>query len=231
MKQWINKDHPRIKNRTSEEQTQRDEIARTLNEKRSGSEESKRIESKEKMKTPELETENFKIKKDLSIWEKILEWWEEHEQEVNINNEYKEIKVLHRNLPTNLGTNAIEYLDDWITPKCLVWENLVWLDIAITMQFLWFKLPTQEEIKSIIWEDPNAFVNKYFKKWKNYILPGSRPYSDTKRLYWVNKEAVFWLKNGHSFSIQQGKDGNRNIEFYNKPPYNADDLHSLRLLK
>ncbi len=82
-------------------------------------------ESKEKMKTPELESENHKIDKWLYKKEKLAQWWKEEQRPAYINWSETKITVLKKELAP--GAYVWEYQDNGKMPKHLVGEQLfIW---------------------------------------------------------------------------------------------------------
>jgi len=184
-------------------------------------EESKK-ESKEKMKTPQLETENHKIDKWKSKKEKLAEWWKEEERPAYINGTETKIKVLKKELAK--GAFVREYQDDGKIPSHLVGEQLFnWK--AVPNLWLKDRLPTWENMQAMRWdtkeEKDNFLKNNFQKDWKN-LFPG----------YWIPSNKRFtnlggrtdcWLSDGGN--VELSKD--TMSRYYDNPEFGF----SLRLLE
>jgi hypothetical protein len=104
--------------------------------------ETEKKESKEKMKTPELEAENHKIDRWLPRTKE--NWWKEEERPAN--GRGVKIKILKKELAP--GAFVREYQDDGIMPKHLVGEQLFnWK--AVLSLGLEDRLPTYKQYQEM----------------------------------------------------------------------------------
>ncbi len=171
-------------------------------------------ESKEILeKNLELEEDNYKIDKEMSVEEKVRNWWERIDNIDSIIKDYrwwKKISVLRKNLTPNEKDEknkafVREYIDDWSIPKEYVGEQK-FNRFAVERLWLIDRLPKNiEELNKIQWNIKNTtFLNKYFSKNNKPLFSG----------YWESSIKVFiniWWGNRCRFwnggSIEFEKDG------------------------
>jgi len=181
-------------------------------------------ESKEKMKTPQLESENHKIDTWKSKKEKLAEWWKEEERPAYINWSKTKIKVLKKELAP--GAYVREYQDDGKMPKHLVGEQLFnWK--AVLSLGLQDRLPTYNQYKEMWfspnwWEEHKKAMNKNFKKWDNDLFPGCWD-PDYELFYNFGDRTDCWLADGGDVVLIE--------DYMNHDGYNPEFGFSLRLLQ
>lgn len=182
----------------------------------------KKKESKEAMKTPQLETKNHKIDEWKSKKEKLAEWWKEVEELAYINGTETRIKILKKELAP--GAFVREYQDDGKMPKHLVGEQLFnWK--AVLNLGLQDRLPTWENIQSMEWEtkEKDDFLKNNFQKdWKD-LFPGSWD-PNYKEFLNIGKWTNCWLLGANNIDL------NRDFDVFHYT-YASEFGFSLRLLK
>jgi len=179
-------------------------------------------ESKEKMKTPELEKNNHKIDEWKYKKEKLAEWWKEEERHAYINGSETKIKILKKELAP--GAFVREYQDDGKMPKHLIGEQLFnWK--AVLSLGLQDRLPTWENMVAMRWETKeekdNFLKNNFQKNWEN-LFPGCWGPSG-EEFKGIGHRADYWLADGGNV----GLDGDGMYHYNGSPEFGF----SLRLLK
>jgi len=171
----------------------------------------------------ELELENYRIDEWMSVEEKIEQWWEKEEVMYPIDKKWhqEDQKILLLKKEISDEAYVWEFIDNKEISKHFVGEQLFnWKAV----EFLWIKdkLPSLEQINSILWEyvDHYSFMEnfKYNSKdnternikkfivwlfsdtWKKdkYFLPGFFEYDWKNQPHFCRWDKVFsfWLKNG-----------------------------------
>ena len=167
-------------------------------------EKSEKKESKEKMKTPELEKDNHKIDKELSVDEKLKKGWKKEKTTAYINWTEKKVTVLKKQIEGSQKDAFVrEYLDDGVMPKHLVWEQL-FNRYAVLNLWLEKRLPSYEQMETIRWgqENHSKFLKDNFQKNGENIFPGYR-HPHTKTFNNVGTRTDCWLSGGHNIGIHK----------------------------
>ena len=161
---------------------------------------SEKKESKEKMKTPQLEAENYKIDKWKSKKEKLAEWWKEVERTAYIDGNETRIRVLKKELAP--GAFVREYQDDGKMPAHLVGEQLFNCR-AVLILGLHGRLPTWEDMVTMRWDNHQEFwKNNFQKDWKDLLSGSWDP--DLEKFYGIGDRTSCWLSDGDH--VRLGKD-------------------------
>ncbi len=178
-------------------------------------------ESKEKMKTPELKSENHKIDKWLSKKEKLAQWWKEEERPAYINGTEMKIKVLKKELAKDAYVR--EYQDNGKMPSHLVGEQLFNRKAVLNLK-LQDRLPTYSQYQEMWfwWENHEDIMDKNFKKWDNCLLFGFRD-PNTEKFHNIGLRTDCRLADGTNVELHKDK-----MHHYNNYPVFG---FSLRLLK
>jgi len=182
---------------------------------------SENTSSVEKEKTSELEKKNYKIDKNMSVEEKIKNWWEqEKDVKAYIDGVEKEITVLKKDLWNDAFVR--EYMDDGVMPKEYVGQQK-FNRAAVEKLWLANRLPKNyEEFRKIIWDDHNNFIKKYFSKNGKPLLSGCwSPHN--KGFGSIGKRENCWLWDGDNVEVNKSHITHNN--------YNPRFGFSVRLLK
>lgn len=173
---------------------------------------SEKKESKEKMNTPELESENHKIDQGKSKKEKLAEGWKEEERPAYINGSETKIKVLKKELAP--GAFVWEYQDD--VPNHLRGEQLFNRKAVLSL-WLEKQLPTWENMQTMRWEtveeNQNFLKNNFQKDGKNLFPGGWDP--DVEGFDGMGEWTGCWLADGDNVKLNEDSMGhdNSNHEF------------------
>lgn len=167
---------------------------------------------------PEIESENYKIDKNLSVEEKLKNWWTKEkdssgiiylQKDLSPEQQYKDNKAYVR-----------EYLE-WVD-KEYIWEQKFNRE-AVKKLWLVNKLPKNfKEFKKIRWNNHQNFVNEYFSKNNKPLLSGYWNRGG-KWFFHIGDKEHCWLSNGRSVEINK-----KNITYYGN---NHCFGYSLRLVK
>lgn len=136
-------------------------------------------EQKEKMKMPQLESENYRIDVWLSKKEKLAQWWKAEERPALVNWIETKIKVLKKEL--SKGAYVREYQDDGIIPNHLVGEQLFNWEAVLYLK-LQDRLPLYSEYEKMWfeWKDYKKAIERNFTKWDNVMYSGDLKLYDKK---------------------------------------------------
>lgn len=150
------------------------------------------LESVEKI--PQLETENYKIDKDMSVEEKLKNW---RTKEIDANG----IVYLEKNLSYGYDAYVWEYLE-WVDNE-LIWEQKFTWNAIARIPWLWKKMPKDyEQFLKIIGNDYQDFIKKNFSKNGKLMLsgmwhPGNKAFTEIGERDWI------WLWSGNNISLSK----------------------------
>lgn len=166
---------------------------------------------------PELESENYKIDKHLSVKQKLKKWWTRKKDPNGI--EYL-CKNLHKNFLSLWLWEVREYLS-WVDPE-FIWEQKF---NPAAAQELWLKdkLPANyKEFEKMRWDNHQDFMQKYFYKNGKLMLSGYRD-ANRKKFFDIDRWENLLLWDGFNVAISSNSIGR---EYYN-PLFGS----SIRLVK
>ncbi len=170
-----------------------------------GGDELKKKESKEKMKTPQLEKENHKIDKGMSVDEKLKNGWKKEKNvPAYIDGVEKKVTVLKKTIEWWAKDAFVwEYIDDGVMSKNMVGEQLFNRNAVLNL-WLQTKLPSFEQMETIRGgkEKHQEFLkNNFQKNWEN-LFPGYWG-PDFKEFYDISGRTGCWLSDGNNIGVSK----------------------------